>query len=179
MPQGISSGRGGSAAFVNKGYVDSLISGGPPGSGGITEGEADLRYLRLTGGDLTGATRIVATGNAGFTLMKGTPGSVNQLYGAINPGGSRWRMLLGDSVAETGGNSGSDFHLQAYTDAAASIGSYLSIRRSDCAIAAPLTTPGGFVGPGINTVNLFVNGTNVMNLINDLIARVTALEAGP
>ena len=56
-----------------------------------------------------------------IVLNTSVPPAVNQIYGQAN-GVARWAMFLGDGEAETGGNAGSNFLLQAYSDA----GSYLT-----------------------------------------------------
>ena len=53
--------------------------------------------------------------------LDGKPGFENSIYGDKN-GKHRWKIILGDSAAETGGNAGSDFLLQSFADD----GAYLS-----------------------------------------------------
>ena len=71
--------------LVTRGYVESVIP--PPGGGGITQDEADARYLQLTGGGITG-TLFMQTGNP-FVSAMGT-GSNPMLCIGTNDSGY-WR----------------------------------------------------------------------------------------
>lgn len=77
------------------------------------------------------------------TLSKASPSillnrpnasSIAALFGRVN-NTDRWRVDLGNSVAETGSNAGSDFVITRFTDAGVSISSPLSISRATGAVA--------------------------------------------
>lgn len=84
--------------------------------------------LPLTGGSLTGALTIGANGNQ-LLLNKSASGQASYVLAQMG-GSSRWRLSLGNATAESGGNAGSDFALDSYTDAGASLTTVLSIPRS-------------------------------------------------
>jgi hypothetical protein len=95
------------------------------------------------GGDtMTGSLAIMpASGSAGLTLAasssgdtltwfsKSASGQGNYLDGLTNYS-KRWRLTLGDAVAESGSNAGSNFTLGRYTDAGALIDVPLAINRA-------------------------------------------------
>jgi hypothetical protein len=89
---------------------------------------ASTYALPLTGGTLTAALTLAANGNQ-VVLRKSASGQANTLF-ATTAGVSRWGLVMGDSVAESGSNAGSNFLLQAYSDAGAFIGNPLTANRS-------------------------------------------------
>jgi hypothetical protein len=66
---------------------------------------------------LADASLGIASNTFSFMGLYKTDGFSNYIMGydvtSYNP---RWGIILGDSAAETGGNTGSDFWLQAYND---------------------------------------------------------------
>jgi hypothetical protein len=66
---------------------------------------------------------------AALNLNKPASGTGCQLIGYTN-NVARWDMFLGDNVAESGGNAGSDFTLIRYNDAGTLVDAPLSITRS-------------------------------------------------
>jgi len=96
---------------------------------GITEAQADARYLALAGGTLTGNLTIApASGYANLTINKAASGVGSSIVGAT-ASLSRWAMYLGDPNPETGGNIGSDFLVQRFNDAGGYIDTPLAIYR--------------------------------------------------
>ena len=83
---------------------------------------AQSNYLPLAGGELTGAiggttasfSGGIWTGNS-FNISVSNVAATNPVYGRIN-NTPRWAVFLGNGSAETGGNAGSDFQINAYTD---------------------------------------------------------------
>jgi len=69
-------------------------------------------------------------------------------------GNNRWDFLLGNGTAESGGNAGSDYQLNAFSDAGSFIGDWLLILRSNGAatfgstVASTSTTTGGIIDNG-------------------------------
>jgi hypothetical protein len=55
----------------------------------------------------------------------------------MTAGVERWAIRTG-SIAETGGNSGSDFRITRYNDAGGGLGDALTITRATGAISSPL-----------------------------------------
>jgi Chaperone of endosialidase len=91
-------------------------------SGGVT----------LTGGLVVpGATTIgpAASGNSAITLNK-TSGAFSNFINFGTAGSTRWQIVGGDATAEGGSNAGSNFSLNALSDAAAQLGPAFSIVRS-------------------------------------------------
>src|SRR5262245_33818070 len=80
-----------------------------------------LPYLPSAGGNLSGSVAMVASSPA-FTFYP-TAGTAAAI-GSANPstGMSRWGLFLNDGLAESGGNSGSNFQIIRYSDAGASLG---------------------------------------------------------
>jgi hypothetical protein len=106
-------------------------------------------YLPLTGGTLTG--QLAQTGSAPTITLNTSTGSgaQNQIEGQ-KTGSRRWLFQLGDGVAETGGNVGSNFQLYGYDDGGAGWNA-LQINRQTRKVTQYLNTD--FVG------NLSMAGT--------------------
>jgi hypothetical protein len=70
-----------------------------------------------------------AGNSALFGLQKSGSGVINAIN-AANGSSLRWGVQLGNAVAESGSNVGSDFSIDAYSDSGASIGSPITITRA-------------------------------------------------
>jgi hypothetical protein len=70
-----------------------------------------------------------ASADAVMFLNKPTGTYSNSLFGQ-RAGSSRWGVVLGDSTAESGGNAGSVFQINRYSDAGAFLSTALSLNRS-------------------------------------------------
>ena len=119
---------------------------GPAGSGGLTEAPTDGNaYMRSNSGWTSGGTLksdLVINGdtntltlngpsnNWAGLLMKSPAGQGNWL-GAFIGGKQRWEIDLGNGVAESGSNAGSNFQIARFNDAGTFIDDPLIIRRSD------------------------------------------------
>jgi hypothetical protein len=79
-------------------------SGGWVTSSALTQAQGDARYVNVTGDTMTGALNISAPSGTARSLIGQTDGS------------NRWEIALGGSVAEAGGNTGSDFIISRYDD---------------------------------------------------------------
>ena len=77
--------------------------------------------------------------SANLTLNKAGAANASNLNG-MNNGVLRWQVVLGNSTAETGGNSGSGFAIQNFTDTGAAISLPLQISRatSTCTFSQPI-----------------------------------------
>ncbi len=129
-------------------------------------------YLPLAGGTLTGnLTLSLAAGDVALTLNK-PAGQTIRIFGQ-SAGQTRWVINMANATAETGGNAGSDWSLNRYTDAGALIDSAIAITRATGAVqmnaflgigmAMPANaSAGGFVvanGPSIRkSQNILWNG---------------------
>jgi hypothetical protein len=78
-------------------------------SGNPTDGWAQQYFTKASGSTGVGCAIVTTTGT---------------------PTGYRWALSIGDNTVESGGNAGSDFKLEAYSDAAASLGVALKILRA-------------------------------------------------
>jgi hypothetical protein len=94
---------------------------------------------------------LVTTFNADLTIVKTNPtfnldknasGQAAQIFGRTN-GSRRWLISLGNTVAESGGNTGSNFVIRRYDDSGALLGDPITIDRASGAVTltAPLTLP--------------------------------------
>jgi hypothetical protein len=123
----------------------------PIGSGGTNATTAaaaltNLGAVAKAGDTMTGTLTL----QANLVLRKATTADANNIYGNGNDGQPRWVLALGDNVAESGGNVGTDFNLHRFTDTGAYIGSALQINRTtgDLTITGSVATkPGG--GPWV------------------------------
>jgi len=112
------------ADLTRKDYVDA------GDAGRLSQSQGDARYLQLTGGTLTGALSVdPAAGDALLTLDIPAAGKGAFLRGAV-AGNMRWNLSLGDGAAETGGNVGSNFSLQRFSDTGVWLGNPLTIGRA-------------------------------------------------
>jgi hypothetical protein len=122
-------------------------------------------YLPLTGGTLSGALTVngavtfngvekvngigatpygggTSAQSAAIILNKAGSGFPAQILGANN-GVLRWVVLVGGTGAEGGGNNGSGFQIQRFSDAGASLDFPLQIARGSgaCTFSQPIITP--------------------------------------
>lgn len=109
---------------------------------------------------------ITTSGTATLRLNKadGTSGLYNTIAGRTGSS-LRWQANLGNEDVEAGSNSGSNFTLKAFSDAAALIGTPLSIARATGAVTLPIgglavgAPTGGALGIGtVNAAAYYVNG---------------------
>lgn len=81
-------------------------------------------------------------GDASLALNK-VGATQNANIAGYKSGVPRWLLILGNSVAESGGNAGSDFQLDRYSDAGAPIQNAITFRRSDGLCTIPGTISAG------------------------------------
>ena len=96
---------------------------------GISQADADNRYVNLTGDVMNGNLTIAPTGHSQLVLQKSASGQASYVQGQLNSL-IRWVLYLGDGTAEGGANAGSNFVLRRYDDSGAFIDSPLTINRA-------------------------------------------------
>jgi hypothetical protein len=140
--------------------------------------------------------------NPVITLDKTASGQENFIYGFVN-GGARWAVIPGSSAAESGGNAGSNFAINRYSDAGAFIDTALMINRATALVTLSdgLTLNGqvdsltgyrgraGVGGAPSNTFNinwtgsaqLWVDATNVgtIQIVSDYRFKKDVTDAPP
>src|SRR5215471_5019101 len=118
------------------------------------------------------------TGSVYLDMLKSASGKFCALRGLSGNNLQRWQIQLGNSTAESGSNTGSDFSIDRYADGGTYISSPLSITRSTGEVYTPsgihagkgLQSHGGMSGadsgywmnfhyPGSNTLYVYVNDT--------------------
>ena len=83
-------------------------------------------YMPIAGGTFTGPVTFSAPNSVLVGGAAGTPRAVLGLSGST----ARWQMLLGDVTAESGGNAGSNFALNAISDTGSLLSTPLAINRA-------------------------------------------------
>lgn len=115
------------AHAASKAYVDSII-----GQGGVIQNSVTLRtvspYLRLQ-----------STGTLQSRMVEATTPA----------GASRWQMVIADATAESGGNAGSNWVLNRFSDAGTLIDTALSVNRATGALSTKaINYTGSITGTG-------------------------------
>lgn len=87
------------------------------------------RMVTSGGGTFSGAVTVQSSAPQ-FIAQKKVATDASSFLGESQAGASRWAVVLGDGSAESGGNSGSNFAVNSYTDAGAALATPLSIVRS-------------------------------------------------
>ena len=105
-----------------------------------------------------------------ITINNGVVASVGGVVYQVN-GLARWQMGRDASQAESGSNVGSDFSIVSYNDAGSTIGTALSIKRSNFLVqcAGAVTAFGAITASSTNTAN----GTTVGPLTTNIGADAT------
>jgi hypothetical protein len=127
------------------GGVLKLVDGTASAPGLSFGSEAGIGMYRGGAGQVgISSTNLVFSAplSANVTLAKAAGG--NTFFGGSVGSLKRWLFNMGDSVAETGSNSGSNFSLSRFNDAGTAIDSPISIPRSTGAVelTRALRTPG-------------------------------------
>ena len=136
-----------------------IVAGGTGGSS-AAEAADNLNVLPLSGGTLTGDLEIkpgnltIENDNPILSIAKKLSGQAVAVFGKLLTAG-RWRIVLGDGAAETGANTGSDFHLENYDDAGSMLGIVMHVSRR-----TNVTTLTGAASPDtpILVLNKLANG---------------------
>ena len=143
------------------------IYGAAPASSFVVNTHADVSGTNLLNVSRNGVVTIngLPFTDVNFYLNKPASGQTNLINGFTN-GSARWTMALGNSLAESGSNAGSDFVLSRFNDAGALLGTALTVRRSDGIVTAtgPIIANAG-VQPvqfgGAASSGVFSDATNV------------------
>jgi len=99
------------------------------------QADADARYVNLTGDNMTGTLNVldqIAAHSAtnAFVRVNSVVGNFS-VFGGQKAGKNRWEIYPGNSEAETGGNTGSNFNIVRVDDAGTTILGYpLTINRA-------------------------------------------------
>jgi hypothetical protein len=93
------------------------------------------KYLPLTSGTLTNSLVISNPAGVQFVL-NASAGQLRQLTGQT-AGSTRWTVELGDGAAETGGNAGSNFSINSYTNAGVLLNTVMTVARSSGIVNFP------------------------------------------
>lgn len=91
--------------------------------------ELDTEKVAKAGDTMTGSLTIAHGGSPRLVLNKSASGG-DTYIAAQTAGVTRWHMLMGNGIAESGGNAGSDFSLDRYSDAGGYLGAVLNISRA-------------------------------------------------
>jgi hypothetical protein len=103
-----------------------IIAGGT-GAVNATDALTNLGAVAKAGDTMTGDLTI-SEANPDLILNKTSAAGYSQILGTLN-NVRRWQVVLGDGTAETGGDAGSQFLINSYTDAGAFKAANLSISR--------------------------------------------------
>jgi hypothetical protein len=144
--------------WENGSFWSNAATGGPDPAGNYGGTSVlinnDQNYVQLTARDITNPNKIYTrTKNAGtwsawtsdlpvsgsdpslvLDKASGTGGHACYIIGKT-AGSNRWLMTLGDTVAESGGNVGSDFNISRYADGGGQIDTPVTIVRSTGVVA--------------------------------------------
>lgn len=103
----------------------------------LTYGRRNLdwsRVVAVTGDTMTGRLEISAPAPALFFRYSGSGGGAAAFQSFSNTASLRWTMSFSTS-SETGANAGSDFTLNAYSDAGAFLGTPITVARGTLVIS--------------------------------------------
>jgi phage gp45-like len=118
---------------------------------------ASMPFVQKAGDTMTGALTISPpSGFAQVVLNKPASGQQNIIWGYTN-NVARWQLDLGDEIAESGSNSGSNLIIKRYNDAGSIVDTPFSITRSNATITTtgPVTTGGNI---SVNSGGAFDGG---------------------
>ena len=117
----------------------------------LLDGQHAAAFVQNTGDTMTGNLTIApASGNPSLILNKVTTGPANLVVGE-HGGLWRWAAFFGNSLAESGGNAGSDFAINRYNDAGTSLGAIMTCDRSSGVPNFPLGLTSPTAAPGTNS----------------------------
>jgi len=82
-----------------------------------------------------------STGTTTWQMIKSASGQANNLYG-MTGASTRWIVQMGDGVAESGSNNGSNFTILRYNDSGAGLGAVMNISRATGGVIIQQPTTG-------------------------------------
>jgi hypothetical protein len=132
--------------------------------------EADTKFVDVAGDTMTGALVLAGAPSSALIMNKpATAGASNNLVGQLN-GVNRWSLQFGSGDAEAGGNVGSAFILNRFSDTGVFLDQPLNISRADGRVALASTIASNSPTTGALTV---AGGVGVKGLVS-----VASLTAG-
>jgi len=109
---------------------------GPVGpKGDVGASGTDPTKVLKTGDEMTGDLTI-SKANSLLILNKSASAQFTSIRGNLN-GVRRWAMFLGGTAVESGGNTGSEFSINRYTDTGTALGAALTIDRATGDVTIP------------------------------------------
>lgn len=133
-------------AAAGLGNVDNTSDANKPVS--TAQATAIAAKVSKTGDTMTGALAISPPSVGGALVLTKPAGVQNCVLSGYMGANPRWTVQLGTGVAESGGNAGSGFSIDRYSDAGAYLGSPLVIDRAagNVAMAGSATVNGDIIG---------------------------------
>lgn len=160
---------------ATKQYVDTKAGLYLPLAGGVLTGSLTGVSATFSGAVATGVltvngaatfagnpVKISLPAGAAFAnspTLDAPVGTVRALFGSTN-GSPRWRVVLGNNVAESGANAGADFGIASHDDSGAPLVSPFTINRANSFVnivgvgGSPWS---GTAGGGVGAAGLFLN----------------------
>lgn len=108
--------------------------------------------------------------NPGWLLSSALAGQERSIWSAT-ANSIRWRILMGDSTAESGGNAGSDFRICNYTGGGVGIGCPIFLQRS----TGSMTFSSPPILPGFTVAGLPAGVTGMIAYVSDQLTACPAL----
>jgi hypothetical protein len=108
------------------------VLGVPIGGGAVdayTKAESDAKFVELAGDQMTGQLTIAPATSHASLWLNSPAGYLSSIVGQRD-GAIRWSMVIGDTAASSGPNTGTNFRLDSYDDAGVLIGAPLTIDRA-------------------------------------------------
>lgn len=126
-------------AYADAGDAATLATANAYTDTGIAGVNANLNNRVAKSGDNMFGDLTLATtgGNTALRIDKGTGAANYARIDVTRNATMRWRMNLANATTESGGNAGSDWALERFSDAGASLGAALTVTRSTGAVAMP------------------------------------------
>jgi hypothetical protein len=158
------SGSNAGSNFVVQGFNDAGNVSGQPLTINRATGIVSLGVaVQIIANGANPYTGTFSTGSANVAINKLGSGNNSNVDGYSN-GILRWQMILGNSTAESGSNTGSDFAIQAFNDAGVSSGIPITIARSNLYMTVPskiFVSPQGTTNYSVtqnpNAADIFLN----------------------
>ena len=139
-------------------------------------------YLPLSGGTLTGpltGPQATLTGTGPALILAGPTVPNGAYFTGTIVGATRWLVALGNGAAEAGSNVGSDFEIDAYTDAGSYLNQALVITRANASVAIRGVNNASPVGPGWVGEVISSLVTTGITLTNNVAVNITSISLTP
>lgn len=129
-----------------------LTDGGALGTAATQNTGTSGANVPLLNGDNTWSARQSITMNTPIAVLNALASGQNRIISGATNGLTRWIILPGDSVTESGSNAGSNFGINRYNDAGTFVDSPLTINRATGVVALSQPLPAGSGGTGITSL---------------------------